>query len=282
MPLYTSAALYGASVFDNCRAWHADAASLVYGLAEHIERFKESAEEALLTLPSDAEITAGIWAVLRRCRGRTFVRVRMLAYGTGHDIGSRQSSLSVFALPVAGYAPAAPHLMTTKTVRRAEGDLPRALKSPSTYLRVRRDVVAAREAGYDDLVVLNEHQRVSEATRSNIVMVKDGTLCTPPLNEGALPGITKRILRRLAVEDGIPWEERPIHRKELDQAEALLLTSSSLGVVVADSLDGRRFGPSPLAAQIQRRYTRLPEEHPDHECLTSLADEPTSSPEEAL
>ncbi|WAU78285.1 aminotransferase class IV (plasmid) [Streptomyces sp. Qhu-G9] len=254
----------------------------MYGLAEHIERFRKSAEEALLALPSDAEIRAGIREVLRRCRGRTFVRVRMLAYGTGEDIGSRRASLSVFALPVAGYASAAPRLMTAKTVRRAEGELPRALKSPSTYLRVRRDVVAAREAGYDDLVVLNEHQRVSEATRSNIVMVKDGSLCTPPLNEGALPGITKRILRRLAAEDGIPWEERPIHREELEHAEALLLTSSSLGVVVADSLDGRRFAPSPLAERMQRRYTRLPGEHPDHECLTSLHGESASSLEGAL
>ncbi|MFF9397059.1 aminotransferase class IV [Streptomyces griseoluteus] len=257
-------------MFDNCRAWRSSTTSRIYGLAEHIGRFKRSAQEALLDLPPDAEIRAGVHEVLRRCTGSTFVRVRMLAYGTGQDIGSRQSSLSVFALPVAGYAPSAPRLMTAKFTRRAEGDLPRALKSPSAYLRVRRDVASARAAGYDDLVVLNEHERVSEATRSNIILVKDGSLCTPPLHEGALPGITKMIVRRLAIDTGTSWQERPISRNELERADALLLTSSSLGVVVAKSLDGHPFASSLLADEMQRLYTRLPFENPDHECLTDM------------
>ena len=52
----------------------------------------------------------------------------------------------------------------------------------------------AKENGYDDALILNEHGCVCEATSSNIFIVKDNQLYTPTIAEGALPGVIRHLL----------------------------------------------------------------------------------------
>jgi branched-chain amino acid aminotransferase len=271
IPLLSCGALYGASVFDSCRAWRASDCARIYGLRQHLARLHRSADLATLTLRAgDEELVRGIAAVLRPCRPRSFVRVRILAFGVDPEICSQPASVAIMALPVEGYAPQRPRLRTATSRRRTSGELPRALKSPAAYLPVRREIAAARAAGYDDAVIVNEHGRVSEASRSNIVMLRRDVLATPPVSEGALPGVTKKILRHIAQQEHLDWESRPIERRELEQADAILLTSSSLGVVVVRSIDGREFPDNKLASFLCTRYEQLPQERPNDKFIGTI------------
>lgn len=271
IPVLSSAVLYGASVFDSCRAWRTEHGALVYGLGHHFGRFRRSAELALLDLNiDDDELLTSLADVLRKCPGTGFVRIRMLAYGMDSELCARRASVVLFSLPVEGYAPARPRLVVATTARRVQGELPRELKTPSRYLQVRREVAEARAAGFDDVVVWNEHGRVSEASRANVVMIRDDVLVTPPTSEGALPGVTKAILRHIAVRDGLRWESRPVDVAELEQADSILLTSSSLGVVAARSIGDRLITEDGVAGHLCRRYSALPTEHPGDEFLTRV------------
>ncbi|NQE85987.1 aminotransferase class IV [Nocardia terpenica] len=271
IPTRTTAVLYGASVFDNCRAWRGADCASVYGLVDHIERFRRSATEALLDLPvKDSDLTDGIAAVLSCSPPNKFVRVRMLAFGADEELCSRRASVVIFALPVEGYAPLNPRLVTSTTRRRVSGDLPRTLKSPSGYLFVRREVARARVAGYDDVVLVNEHDRISEATRSNLVIVNGSVFSSPPTSEGALPGVTKRIVRQLVTAAGFRWESRPIDCQELTSAEGVLLTSSSLGVTAAQSVNDRQLATTEAMQTICARYADLPFAESDHASLSVL------------
>ncbi|MCS7480350.1 aminotransferase class IV [Umezawaea endophytica] len=271
IPLLSSAVLYGASVFDSLRAWRTRRGALVYGLAHHVARFRRSADLALLDLEvDDGELLRRVADALRDCPEDGFARVRVLAYGVDPELCDRRAAVAVFSLPVAGYASPRPRLTTATAARRVSGDLPRAVKSPSGYLRVRREVAAARTAGFDDVLVWNEHGRVSEASRANVVMIRDGVLVTPPTSEGALAGVTKKVLRHLALREGVRWESRPIDLAELGGADSILLTSSSLGVVAARSIGDRPLAEDGLAADLCHWYSALPLERPDDEFLTEV------------
>jgi branched-chain amino acid aminotransferase len=269
--LRSCAVLYAASVFDNCRAWIGDDSAWVYGLPQHLGRLRRSAELALLDLPgNDEDWCHGVSAVLAGHEIGQVARVRFLAFGVDAEICARPASLAIFALPVSGYAPTRPRLVPAMTPRSTGGEPPRAMKSPALYLAVRRELAAARAAGFDDVVMLNDNGRVAEASRANLIVQHGDTLVTPPISEGALAGVTKTLLRTIAIEDGITWSDRPVEPAELLEADAILLTSSSLGVTSAGGFRDRLLSETELTRHLRNRYATLPQSDPGHDLLTRL------------
>lgn len=93
----------------------------------------------------------------------------------------------------------------------------------------------AAAAGADDAVLLNTQGRVAEASAANLFGWWGTVLATPPVTDGALPGIMRQhLLAAGAVE-------QPILPADLRRADELFL-SSSLGLVSVSSLDGRPVG----------------------------------------
>lgn len=94
----------------------------------------------------------------------------------------------------------------------------------------------AIERGGDDAVLLNTRGFIAEATSSNLFAVIGGRLATPPVSEGALPGVMRRF-----VMDSMTTDERPLTPDDLHAADEIFLTNS-LGVRALVSLDSRRIG----------------------------------------
>lgn len=85
----------------------------------------------------------------------------------------------------------------------------------------------------DDALLLNTRGMIAEATAANVVVLHQGRLATPPLADGALPGILRGLLMERA-----GMIEAPQRPESLYQAEAVFL-SSSLGLRAIEFLDGR-------------------------------------------
>ena len=85
----------------------------------------------------------------------------------------------------------------------------------------------AEAAGVDDAILIRPDGFVSEGTASNLVMVKNGQLITPPLSAHILPGITRQVIEKLAHQHQIEFIERDIHQTELEHADELWLASST-------------------------------------------------------
>jgi branched-chain amino acid aminotransferase len=106
-------------------------------------------------------------------------------------------------------------------------------------------ILARREAashGAAEAVLLNQQGRVAEATVANLFAVIDGTLITPPLDEGCLPGVARdEILQRAG------GTERAITGADLARADEIFF-SSALGVRSAVAMDGRPL-PSRMVAE---------------------------------
>ena len=113
------------------------------------------------------------------------------------------------------------------------------------------------EAGCQE-TVFHRGERVTECAHSNILMIKDGVLCTPPRDNLILPGITVKHLLMLAKENGIPTKEEPFTMEELRAADEVIISSSGGLCIAATELDGQPVGgkdPETLK-KLQDAYTR--------------------------
>ena len=96
--------------------------------------------------------------------------------------------------------------------------------------------------------MLNTAGRLACGTTANLFLVHDGTLLTPSLEEGALPGITRALVLELAPGLGIVARETPLEPALLAQAQEAFLTSSLRLLTPLASIEGR-----PLARTWQAR-----------------------------
>lgn len=98
---------------------------------------------------------------------------------------------------------------------------------------------------------------MTEGSASNIFVVKNGELVTPPKGPFILPGITRDLVLELAKAHGVPHREREVREQELRDADELWLTSSTKEILPITRLDGRPVGngkPGPLHARLLALY----------------------------
>jgi len=99
----------------------------------------------------------------------------------------------------------------------------------------------AQEREFDEAVVLNERGEVVSAIMANIFWVKDGTVHTPALSTGALPGMTRAATIDLAEKHFIPLVEGVYELSDLTDADEIFLTSANLGVAIVTTFDFRQY-----------------------------------------
>lgn len=89
----------------------------------------------------------------------------------------------------------------------------------------------AAAAGAQEALLLNSIGHLVEASAANLFLVRDGALLTPPLADGALPGITRARVLALAAEAGVPaTADRSLSIEDLVSADEAFLTSSLVGL----------------------------------------------------
>ncbi len=115
--------------------------------------------------------------------------------------------------------------------------------------------VALREAearGAFEALLLNEHGRLAEGSRSNVALILPDGIFTPPESEGCLPGtVRRRLLERGAIR------ERPLAPEDLAAAEGLMLMNSLIGVLPVCRLDGREIPVGPEAARLRKLLRQI-------------------------
>lgn len=111
----------------------------------------------------------------------------------------------------------------------------------------------------EEVLRIGPHGYVTEGTVSNLFLVKEKTVVTPPRWVGVLEGVTRGELFRAAARLGIPFAERPMSRHDLFNADELFMTNVLMGIFPVRSLDGRQIGrqvPGPLTRRLMRELER--------------------------
>ena len=105
--------------------------------------------------------------------------------------------------------------------------------------------------------ILFRDGKLTEASASNVFIVKRGVIQSPPKNELILPGITYDVVVELARANALPLEFRDLTEAEVRGADELWVTSSSKEVLAIVRLDGRPVGdarPGPVFRRMYRLY----------------------------
>ena len=123
--------------------------------------------------------------------------------------------------------------------------------------------LATREAalaGYQEAILLDTEGYVAEGAGENLFLVKDGTICTPPLSSPVLAGITRDTILRLAKDLGIPVREERFTRDTLYLGDELFMTGTAAEVTPVREVDNRRIGggtAGPITKKIQEAFFRV-------------------------
>jgi branched-chain amino acid aminotransferase len=128
-------------------------------------------------------------------------------------------------------------------------------------------------------LLLTVEGNVAELNASNIWIVRDGKLITPPADT-ALSGITRGAVWEVAQQLGIPSEERHFQLYDVINADEAFLTSASRLVLPVTRVDGRAIGdgePGPIVGKLQRGWAELYEFDFVAQALAHV-DRPAASP----
>ncbi|MBV53226.1 MAG: hypothetical protein CL816_04065 [Coxiellaceae bacterium] len=104
----------------------------------------------------------------------------------------------------------------------------------------------AKRRGFDEAILLNTRDRVCCTSIGNLFIWLNQQLITPPLSDGALPGITRQRLIHQC-QDSLPVDIRPITQDDLDKADTIFHTNSLIGIQAFSSINHRSLQPLPAS-----------------------------------
>ncbi len=256
--------LYGDGVFEGIRAYN----GRVFKLREHVERLFYSAKAIMLNISMTADDICK--AVVETCKANGihdgYIRL-VVTRGAG-TLG-----LSPFKCPNPSIFIIADHiqlypeklytegmdLITVPTTRNHQNAVNPAIKSLN-YLNNILAKIEALNSGYEEAIMLNSQGFVAECTGDNIFIIKGKSMMTPPLEAGALYGITRQTAIDIAQSMGLVVTEPNISRYDIYNADECFLTGTAAEVMPVVKLDGRVIGdgnPGSYTKSIVEKYKEL-------------------------
>lgn len=237
----------------------------LFAVKEHLTRLRESAKAISLKIPfSDEYLLHEIKKTVTAAKNtESYVRI-VITRGSGEihirPATCQSPSMILYIKKAEKY----PDEYYTKGIAISIVSVKRNLKdslNPSiktgNYLNSVLALIEAEKKGANDGLMLNSDGFISECTTSNFYMVINGVVKTPNPECGILKGITKKILKDVAEENGILVEECTIAPEEIITADELFITSTTKGVMPVTVCDNKKIGdgkPGPLSIRLRSLY----------------------------
>ena len=262
--------LYGDGIFEGIRAYGGN----VFRLVDHINRLYDSAKAIHLKIPmTKHEITEAVLESLRKNQLRdAYIRL-VITRGTG-DLGvdpnlCKTPTVFIIAEPMASVlGPSEPKVvkLMVSSYRRDSVDATSHEIKSLNYMNSILAKIEASSAGADDAILLDHRGFVSEASVSNIFLVKNRKVVTPSTAAGILHGITRERLIRLCFDLGLDVAERDVTPFELSGADEVFLVGTKSEIVAVGSISGSKVGTGGVGAVTRKlcqefaRMVQRPEE----------------------
>jgi branched-chain amino acid aminotransferase len=218
--LAVSAARHGEGLFETIRVRGGEALRL----EAHLARLAEGAAFLGLAEPPGAGRVRAFLAAQTGCAGLELGTLRLVAV---------DGRLHVLLEAGAPAPPARPAAALSRGSRRFSGSPLNRFKTLS-YLENRLLAREAEGRGLFEVIAPNEQGRLTDGARTSLFVASGGWLLTPPVADGALPGIARGAL----LEAGLAREAH-LEPADLDRAEGILLCNALRGAMPLAAWEGR-------------------------------------------
>ena len=235
-----------------------------FALSRHHRRLVQSAAGLGLPAPDLAFVDKGVAAVLEG-EPIPFGRLRYSVTGGVGPLGSdrHDSQLTTIVVAAPQSRPPASGRLTVVPWTRNERSAVVGLKTTS-YAENVVALARAKEVDAIEAVFANTRGELCECTGSNIFVVVDGVVLTPPTDSGLLAGITRGLVIEWGRSAGVEIREEALRLGVLDSADEVFITSSTKDVLPIDSIDDRQL-PSdrPVTTRLLAVWRSNETEHGD-------------------
>jgi branched-chain amino acid aminotransferase len=247
--------LVGDGVFETIRVYGGQP----FAWTRHLDRLAHSAAGLGLAVPDRDVLQAAAKAVLA-ANAHDDARLRITVTGgvapLGSERGEARPTVIVASSTVRPW-PESVRVVVVPWVRNDRGATA-GLKTTS-YAENVRALAYAHERSASEAIFSNTHDELCEATGSNVFVVRDGAVATPPRSSGCLLGVTRALVIELAPDLGIEVEERPLPLDALHDADEAFLTSTTREVQPIAAVDERALPavPGRVTTALARAFTAL-------------------------
>ena len=227
----------------------------VFALTRHADRLDRSLAGLGLAAADRGVVEKGIAAVL--ADPVEFGRLRWTVTAGVGPLGSDRGDAGytyIVTVGVMARPPASGGLVVVPWTRN-ERAATAGLKTTS-YADNVIALAFAKERGASEAVFANTRGELCEGTGSNIFVVLGGEIVTPPLESGALAGVTRELVLQWCREDGIPIREQALPLDVLAEADEVFITSSTRDVMPVDRVDDRALATGPLTKAAAESFAR--------------------------
>jgi branched-chain amino acid aminotransferase len=247
--------LVGDGVFETLRVYGGHP----FAWRRHLDRLAHSASGLGLPIPDRGLLQDAARAVLD-ANGLREARLRITVTGGVHPLGSERGETSPTVVVAASEVRAVPStiaVVVAPWVRNDRGATA-GLKTIS-YAENVRALAFAQAHGAGEAVLANTRDELCEATGSNVFVVHDGALCTPPASSGCLLGVTRALVIELCRELSIECREVALSIGALRSAREAFLTSTVREVQAITSVDGHALPieSGSVTSRLAKEFTAL-------------------------
>lgn len=230
---------------------------ITYAVSRHLARLIRSATRIGLPAPDLDDLHRAVGMTVAANPGVIWGALR-ITYTSGiGTLGSVRSGLSTSLVVAARELPRHDELAEAITVpwpRNERGALA-GIKTTS-YAENAVALADAHRLGANEAIFANTLGNLCEGTGTNVFVVINGQLVTPPLSAGCLAGVT----RALVIERcGVDVDQRDVPLDVLYMADEAFLTSATRDVQPIRAVDGRGIPtcPGPITERVARAYAAL-------------------------
>ena len=257
---------YGLGVFEGIRCYKTEKGPAVFRLKDHIRRLENSAKLVGMKLPySVDELVKATKETIKANRiEECYIRpIAYYGYGVmGLNPKGAKVNVAIAVWPWGTYLGAEGlesgiRAKISPWLRIHPRILPPQAKVVANYANSILAKVDALNSGHDEAILLNIDGYVAEGPGENVFIVKDGKLITPPVSSGALVGITRDSIIKIARDEGISFEESDFKPGDLYAADEAFFTGTAAEVTPIREVDGKPIGDGkrgPITERLQHIF----------------------------
>jgi branched-chain amino acid aminotransferase len=254
--------LYGDGVFEGIRVYD----GRIFELKAHIRRLYESAKvirldiqmsksELIRAVEKTVEVNGVVDGYIRLVvtRGVGTLGLNPLVCKDGRLIIIIADNIQLY--PEELYEKGI-KIISATTVRNHPLAVPPQIKSLN-YLNNILAKIEALDNDVPEAVMYNHEGYAAEATADNIFIVKNSCIYTPPIEAGALEGITRAVVIKLARKENLEVVEKNLTRFDLYVCDEFFLTGTAAEVIGIVEIDGRTIGdgtPGPVTKLLRKKF----------------------------